>query len=124
MTININSCSFLKMGKSQPLPSVLDWITWEPDDEMEVLFTGDLLGSTLRTTRVRGEGSRIRQKERDQLRCSFVFCFFFFLRAAPVAYESSQARGQTRAEATQLHHSSAIPDPINVCNLHHSSQQH
>ena len=79
MTININSCSFLKMGKSQPLPSVLDWITWEPDDEMEVLFTGDLLGSTLRTTRVRGEGSRIRQKERDQLRCSFVlFCFLFF----------------------------------------------
>ena len=36
-------------------------------------------------------------------------CFFFFflliVKAAPVAYESSQARGQIRATAAGLHHS-------------------
>ena len=31
--------------------------------------------------------------------------FFFFFRAAPVAYESSQARGQMRAADASLHHS-------------------
>ena len=33
----------------------------------------------------------------------FVFCLFF--RAAPAAYESSQARGLIRATAASLHHS-------------------
>lgn len=36
---------------------------------------------------------------------SVVFFFFFLFRAAPVAYESSQARGQMRAAAAGLHHS-------------------
>ena len=31
--------------------------------------------------------------------------FFFFLKAAPEAYGSSQARGQNRAAAASLHHS-------------------
>ena len=31
--------------------------------------------------------------------------FFFFLRAAPLAYGSSQAMGQIRAAAAGLHHS-------------------
>ena len=31
--------------------------------------------------------------------------FFFFLRAVPMAYGGSQARGQIRALATGLHHS-------------------
>ena len=36
----------------------------------------------------------------------FLFCFFFCLfRAVPVAYGSSQARGQIRAVAASLHHS-------------------
>ena len=35
-----------------------------------------------------------------------VICpFFFFLRAAPLAYEGSQAKGQIRAVATGLYHS-------------------
>ena len=33
------------------------------------------------------------------------FFFFSFLRAAPAAYASSQARGQTGARAASLHHS-------------------
>ena len=36
---------------------------------------------------------------------SFSFFFFFLFRAAPVAYESSQARGCIRAAAASLHHS-------------------
>ena len=41
----------------------------------------------------------------------FGFFFFFFLlfRAAPTAYESSQARGQIRDAAASLHHSSRQP---------------
>ena len=31
--------------------------------------------------------------------------FFFFLRAAPMAYGSSQGRGPIRAAAASLHHS-------------------
>ena len=36
--------------------------------------------------------------------CFFVL-FFFFLRAAPMAYGDSQARGQVGAVAASLHHS-------------------
>ena len=46
---------------------------------------------------------------RAQLVDKFFFCFFFFFfcpfRAAPVAYEGSQARGQIGAIAASLHHS-------------------
>ena len=35
----------------------------------------------------------------------FIFLFFLFFRAAPVAYGGSQARGQIRAVAAGLHHS-------------------
>ena len=42
----------------------------------------------------------------------FFFFFFAFFRAAPLAYVSSQARGQIRAAATAM----AMPDP--------SSEQH
>ena len=36
---------------------------------------------------------------------NFPGLLFFFLRAAPAIYGSSQARGQIRAVATGLHHS-------------------
>ena len=36
----------------------------------------------------------------------FFFFFFFFLRAAPVTYGNSQARGGIRTAAAGLHHSS------------------
>ena len=36
----------------------------------------------------------------------FFFFFFFFFKAAPQAHGSSQARGQIRALAANLHHSS------------------
>ena len=36
---------------------------------------------------------------------------FGFFRAAPVAYGSSLARGQTRAEAEDLHHRNARSEP-------------
>ena len=37
-----------------------------------------------------------------------------------MAYGGSQAKGQTGAVATGLHHSHSS----HVCDLHHSSQQH
>ena len=37
--------------------------------------------------------------------CWLFFFFFFFFRAVPLAYGSSQARGQIRAAAPGLHHS-------------------
>ena len=56
---------------------------------------------------------------------SFLFFFFFgLLRAAPVAYRDSQARGQIGALAVGLHTVILTPDLSHVCDLHHSSQQH
>ena len=71
------------------------------------------------------EGPRVHLQFSGKLRVWIVlgfFCFvlsFAFSGAAPVAYGSSQARGQigayTRATATQ--------DPSCIRDLHHSSQQ-
>jgi len=49
--------------------------------------------------------------------------FFFLFRAALVAYGGSQARGPMRAVAAGLHHSTAMPDLSQVCDLHRSSRQ-
>ena len=49
------------------------------------------------------------------------FCLFF--RATPMAYGSSQARGQIGAAAASLHHSHIKEGPSLICNLHNSSQQ-
>ena len=50
--------------------------------------------------------------------------FFFFLKAAPAAYGSPQARGQITAAGASLHRSHSAPqDPSRVCDLHHSSRQ-
>ena len=46
--------------------------------------------------------------------------FFFLFRAAPVAYESSQARGRIRAYATAI---AMWWDPTCIYDLHHSSWQ-
>ena len=70
----------------------------------------------------------------------FETCIFFFLfMAAPVAYGSSQTRGQIRAADARLYHShsnmgskphlqpipqlTAVPDLSHICDLHHSLQQ-
>ena len=45
----------------------------------------------------------------------FIYLFFTFPRAAPVAYGGSQAGGRIRAVAMQ--------DPSCVCDVHHSSWQ-
>ena len=45
-------------------------------------------------------------KDYDLSKSNFFFFFFFLLfRAAPVAYGSSQAKGQIEATAAGLHHS-------------------
>ena len=62
---------------------------------------------------------RVEREQEREAETSF-FCFF---RAALMAYESSQARGQIRATAAGLHLSIATPDPSHVCDLHHSSRQ-
>ena len=46
-----------------------------------------------------------------------------FLRATPLAYGSSQARGWTGAAAASPYHSYSNTDPSHVCNLYHSSRQ-
>ena len=55
---------------------------------------------------------------------NFYFYLFVYLckylclfRVTPVAYGSSQARGQIGASAAGLHHS-------HICDVHHSSRQH
>ena len=54
----------------------------------------------------------------------FFFCFFCFW-AAPVAYGSSQTRGQIKARAISLHHSfSNVGCKVHLHDLHHSSPQH
>ena len=60
----------------------------------------------------RGQGVWARSKL-----CWFIFSFF---RAARMAYGSSQARGWIGAVAAGLHHSTAMPDPSSVSDLHHS----
>ena len=51
----------------------------------------------------------------------FSFLFFFFLfTATPVAYGSSQARGQIGAAAEAYVTVTATLDPSCICNLHHS----
>ena len=51
----------------------------------------------------------------------FVFCLF---RATPMVYGGSQARGLIGATAASLHHSHAMQDSGQICNLHCSSRQH
>ena len=55
--------------------------------------------------------------------CVSFFFFFFFgsFRAAPVAYGSSQARGQLELQLQAYTTATAMPDPSRVCDLHHSS---
>ena len=48
---------------------------------------------------------------------------FFLFRAAPMSYQSSQARGQIRAIAAGLPHSHSKQDPSCICDLHHSLWQ-
>ena len=61
------------------------------------------------------------------LKQSFTLLYYhiFFLRAALVAYGSSQARGWIRAEAAVVHTTDIeTRDPSCVWDLHHSSWQH
>ena len=54
----------------------------------------------------------------------FIFIYFFCLfRALPLAYGSSQARGQITGAAAGLPKATATPDPSCICNLHHISRQ-
>ena len=49
--------------------------------------------------------------------------FFFFLGPNPLAYESSQARGQIGAVAAGPYHNHSNADPSHVCDLHNNSEQ-
>ena len=49
--------------------------------------------------------------------------YFRLLRATPTAYEGSQARGLIGAAAVAYTRAIAMPDPSQVCDLHHSSCQ-
>ena len=55
---------------------------------------------------------------------SNLFFFLAFFRAAPMAYGSSQAKGQIGGVAAGLHYSPITQDQSHVCNLHHNSKQH
>ena len=56
-------------------------------------------------------------------RGEFSFLSLFTFRAAPVAYGSSQAKGQIGAAAAGYTTATAMPDPSQVCDLHRSSWQ-
>ena len=53
----------------------------------------------------------------------FFFRLFFSLRAAPMAYGSSQVKGQIRATIASLGHSHSNTNPSLICNLRHSLGQ-
>ena len=53
----------------------------------------------------------------------FVFFKFFLFGATPIAYESSQARGQIRIAAAGWITAKVTQDLSHVCKLHHSSWQ-
>ena len=53
----------------------------------------------------------------------FFFFSFFLFRATPMAYGSSQVRGLIGATAAGCTTATAMWDPSQVCNQHHSSQQ-
>ena len=54
--------------------------------------------------------------------CIYLF-IFVFLKAAPVAYGSSLARGLIGAIAAAYTTATTMPDPSRVCDLHHTSRQ-
>ena len=53
----------------------------------------------------------------------FIYLFFLLFRAVPVAYGTSQARGQIGAQPPAYTATSAMQDPSHVCNPYHSSWQ-
>ena len=53
----------------------------------------------------------------------YFILFIYFCRAAPVAYGSSQARGQIRAVAAGYTTATAMPDLSCICDLCCSSRQ-
>ena len=53
----------------------------------------------------------------------FLSFSFFFFRASPVAYGSSQARVESEFQLPTYTTATAMWDPCRVCNLHHSSWQ-
>ena len=56
-------------------------------------------------------------------RWRFCFVLFCFLRAAPVAYGGSQARGPIGIQLPAYATATAMPDPSRVCDPYHSSWQ-
>ena len=78
-------------------------------------------------------GPGITSKQRQSL--SFTCCitvetptdisfFFFFLRAALMAYGSSQDGVESKLQLLAYTTATAMPDPNHVCDSHHSSQKH
>ena len=53
-----------------------------------------------------------------------LFLASFFLKATPIAYGSSQARGQIWAAAEAYATAMAVQDLSQICDLHCSSRQH
>ena len=73
--------------------------------------------------RVRMIVGRVSLKSKKKETYFFVKVFFLFFQnffmAAPMAYGSSQARGQIGAAAAGLQHTAtATPDPSAICDLH------
>ena len=54
---------------------------------------------------VKNKKNRGKKKEEKQHKHTSLRKFFFLFRATPAAYGGSQARGQIRAAAADLHHS-------------------
>ena len=52
-----------------------------------------------------------------------LYQFFFLYRAPPMAYGGSQAKGQIGAKLPAYSTATATPDPVDSCDLHHSSRQ-
>ena len=71
-----------------------------------------------------GNNSKVIKREMAKHIVVLFIYLFGLLRATPVAYGGSRARGPIRAKAAGLRHSHSMPDLSWVCDLPHSSWQH
>ena len=53
-----------------------------------------------------------------------IFFFFWLFRATSAAYGGSQARGPSELQLPVYTTATVMPDPSQICNLHHSSRQY
>ena len=99
-------CPFLKLGGSFSYCRVLSVLCVFGMTVLYLMFLSQMFSPSLWLACLLIHLSRANIFKFNEVQLiSFLFLFFFLFRAAPEAYGGSQARGQIRAAAADLHHS-------------------